>query len=24
VANPGTYEYVCQEHPWSIGQLVVQ
>jgi plastocyanin len=24
VAKPGTYEYVCQEHPWSIGQLIVQ
>jgi len=24
VARPGTYDYVCQEHPWSIGQLIVQ
>jgi plastocyanin len=24
VAKPGTYEYVCDEHPWSIGQLIVQ
>jgi alcohol dehydrogenase (cytochrome c) len=24
VGKPGTYEYVCQEHPWSIGQLIVQ
>jgi alcohol dehydrogenase (cytochrome c) len=24
VARPGTYEYVCTEHPWSIGQIVVE
>jgi plastocyanin len=24
VAKPGSYDYVCQEHPWSIGQLIVQ
>jgi len=23
VGKPGTYEYICKEHPWSIGQLVV-
>jgi len=23
ITKPGTYEYVCQEHPWSIGQLIV-
>jgi len=23
VAKPGTYDYVCLEHPWSIGQLIV-
>ena len=22
--KPGTYEYFCKEHPWSMGQLVVQ
>jgi quinohemoprotein ethanol dehydrogenase len=24
VTRPGTYEYVCEEHPWSIGQLIVE
>ncbi len=24
VAKPGSYEYVCNEHPWSIGQLTVE
>ena len=24
IARPGTYEYSCKEHPWSIGQLTVQ
>ncbi len=23
IAKPGTYEYICKEHPWSIGQLTV-
>jgi plastocyanin len=24
VGKPGTYEYACNEHPWSIGQLIIQ
>jgi PQQ-dependent dehydrogenase (methanol/ethanol family) len=24
IARPGTYEYICKDHPWSIGQLTVQ
>ena len=24
IAKPGTYEYICSEHPWSIGQLIVE
>jgi quinohemoprotein ethanol dehydrogenase len=24
ISRPGTYDYVCAEHPWSIGQLIVQ
>lgn len=24
VATPGSYEYYCSEHPWSIGQIVVE
>jgi alcohol dehydrogenase (cytochrome c) len=24
VTKPGSYDYVCVEHPWSIGQLMVQ
>ena len=24
IAVPGTYEYICKEHPWSIGQLTVE
>ena len=24
IAKPGTYEYICKEHPWSIGQLTVE
>ena len=23
IARPGTYEYICKEHPWSMGQLTV-
>jgi len=23
IQKPGTYEYICREHPWTIGQLVV-
>jgi plastocyanin len=23
IAKAGTYEYICKEHPWSIGQLTV-
>jgi alcohol dehydrogenase (cytochrome c) len=23
IVKPGTYEYICKEHPWSIGQLTV-
>jgi plastocyanin len=22
--QPDTYTYICQEHPWSIGQLIVE
>jgi alcohol dehydrogenase (cytochrome c) len=24
VARPGTHEYICTDHPWSIGQLIVE
>jgi plastocyanin len=24
VMKAGTYEYICTEHPWSIGQLIVE
>jgi plastocyanin len=24
VDRPGTYEYVCHDHLWSIGQLIVE
>ena len=24
VTKPGTYEYICTEHPWSIGQVIVE
>ncbi len=24
IAKPGTYEYVCRDHPWSIGQLTIE
>jgi plastocyanin len=24
VMSPGTYDYRCDEHPWSIGQLIVE
>ena len=24
VSKPGTYEYICVDHPWSIGQLIVE
>ncbi len=23
IAKPGVYEYICRDHPWSIGQLTV-
>ena len=23
VTRPGSYEYVCTDHPWTIGQLIV-
>jgi len=23
ITKPGTYEHICKEHPWSIGQLTV-
>jgi len=23
-ATPGTYEFVCADHPWSVGQLIVE
>jgi plastocyanin len=22
--KPGTYTYICKDHPWSYGQLVVE
>ena len=22
--RPGTYTYICKEHPWSIGQIIVE
>ena len=24
IAKAGTYEYICKDHPWTIGQLVIQ
>jgi plastocyanin len=24
VTRPGAYEYVCKDHPWTIGQLIVE
>jgi len=24
IPRPGTYEYICQDHPWSIAQLTVE
>ncbi len=24
IAKPGTYDYVCADHPWSIGQVIVE
>jgi alcohol dehydrogenase (cytochrome c) len=24
IPKPGTYEYICTDHPWSIGQLIVE
>jgi plastocyanin len=24
VMKPGTYEYTCKDHPWSVGQLIVE
>jgi plastocyanin len=24
IPKTGTYEYICQDHPWSIGQLIVE
>jgi quinohemoprotein ethanol dehydrogenase len=24
VSRPGAYEYVCTDHPWTIGQLIVE
>jgi plastocyanin len=24
IAKPGTYEYICKDHPWSIGQLTIE
>jgi quinohemoprotein ethanol dehydrogenase len=24
ITKPGTYEYTCTEHPWTIGQLIVE
>jgi alcohol dehydrogenase (cytochrome c) len=24
IAKAGTYEYICTEHPWTIGQLIVE
>ncbi len=24
IAKPGTYTYICKDHPWSFGQLVVE
>jgi plastocyanin len=24
ITKPGTYEYTCTQHPWTIGQLIVE
>jgi len=24
ISKPGSYEYICMDHPWSIGQLIVE
>ena len=24
IGEPGTYEYICEDHPWTIAQLIVQ
>jgi plastocyanin len=24
IGKPGTYDYTCVEHPWTIGRLVVE
>ena len=24
IVDPGTYEYICEDHPWTIAQLIVQ
>jgi plastocyanin len=24
INKAGTYEYICSDHPWTIGQLVVE
>jgi plastocyanin len=24
ITKAGTYEYICTDHPWTIGQLVVE
>jgi len=24
ITKPGTYEYICTDHTWSIGQLIVE
>ena len=24
VTKPGAYEYICKDHPWTIGQLIVE
>ena len=24
VTTPGTYEFICKDHPWTVGQLIVE
>ena len=24
ITRPGTYEYICKDHPWSMGQIIVE
>ena len=24
ITKPGSYEYTCTQHPWTIGQLIVE